>query len=50
MGFVFNLVWVKASAISTAKLNGLLRLHTPPIKQVVYLRPYPVKLQQNKFC
>ena len=42
-GFVFNLMQIKASAISMAQLNGLLRLHLPPIKQVVYLRPYPVK-------
>ncbi len=30
----------KSSAISTAWLNTLLCLHLPPIKQVVYLRPY----------
>jgi len=32
----------KPSAISTAWLNGLLRLHRPPIKQVISLRPYLV--------
>ena len=32
---------VKPSTISTAKLNTLLCLHTPPIKQIVYLRSYP---------
>ena len=31
---------VKPSTISTAKLNPLLDVHMPPIKQVVYLRPY----------
>jgi hypothetical protein len=31
---------VKPSTISTAKLNALLHLHMPPIKQVVYLRSY----------
>ncbi len=33
---------IKPSAISTAQLNVLLRLHMRPIKQVVFLRPYPV--------
>ena len=33
---------IKPSTISTAWLNGLLRLHLPPIKQVVSLRSYPV--------
>lgn len=33
----------KPSAISTAWLNALLRLHLPPIKQVVFLRPYSLK-------
>ncbi len=32
----------KPSAISTAWLNGLLRLHLPPIEQVFFLRPYLV--------
>ena len=32
---------VKPSAISTSQLNTLLHLHLTPIKQVVYLRPYP---------
>ena len=32
---------VKPSTISTAKLNTLLHLHSPPIKQVVCLRSYP---------
>jgi hypothetical protein len=32
------------SAISTVKLNRLLGLHSPPIEQVFYLRPYPVIL------
>ena len=31
---------VKPSTISTAKLNTLLCLHPPPIKQVVFLRSY----------
>ena len=31
---------VKPSTISTAKLNPLLDVHMPPIKQVVYLRSY----------
>ncbi len=33
---------VKPSVISTAQLNPLPDLHMPPIKQVVFLRPYPV--------
>jgi hypothetical protein len=33
---------IKPSTISTAKLKALLPLHLPPIKQVVYLRSYPV--------
>ena len=33
---------VKPSTISTAQLNGLLRLHPLPIKQVVFLRSYLV--------
>ena len=32
---------VKASAISTAQLKLLRALHLRPIKQVVYLWPYP---------
>ncbi len=32
----------KSSTISTGSLNGLRRLHVPPIPQVVYLRSYPV--------
>ena len=32
---------VKPSAISTAQLKGSLPLHLPPIKRVVYPRPYP---------
>ena len=36
---------VKPSAISTAQLNTLLYLHLRPIKQVVYLRPYPLPLR-----
>ncbi len=32
----------KPSAISTARLNALLRLHRPPIKQVFFLWPYLV--------
>jgi hypothetical protein len=35
----------KPSTISTAKLNTLLYLHTPPIKQVVYLWSYPFPLR-----
>jgi hypothetical protein len=31
---------LKTSTISTAQLNRLLCLHTPPIKQVVFLRSY----------
>ena len=38
---------VKPSAISTAKLNALLRLHLRPIKQVVYLRPYSFPLREG---
>ena len=41
-GFRFSASQSKPSAISTARLNALLRFHLPPIKQVVYLRPYPV--------
>ena len=33
---------VKPSAISTAQLNRLPGLHMPPIKRVVFPRPYPV--------
>jgi hypothetical protein len=29
--------------ISTGLLNALLRLHIPPINQVVYLEPYPLE-------
>ncbi len=32
----------KSSAISTAQLNVLPRLHLQPIQQVFYLRPYPL--------
>ncbi len=37
-----TLMQIKPSTISTAKLKALLPLHLPPIKQVVYLRSYPV--------
>ncbi len=37
---------VKPSSISTAKLNTLLHLHMPPIKQVVYLWTYPLSLRK----
>ena len=40
----FSAPRLKPSVISTARLNALLRLHRPPIKQVVFLRPYPVNL------
>ena len=33
---------VKPSVISTAQLNPLRDLHMPPIKRVVFPRPYPV--------
>ena len=33
---------VKPSAISTAQLNRLPGLHLPPIKRVVFPRPYSV--------
>ena len=33
---------VKPSVISTAQLNRLPGLHMPPIKRVVFPRPYPV--------
>jgi len=36
------LMQVKPSAVSTAQLNALQRLHLRPIKQLVSLRPYPV--------
>src|SRR3970040_2509299 len=32
--------WSKPSAISTAQLNRLPGLHLPPIKRVVFPRPY----------
>ena len=32
---------VKPSVISTAQLNPLPDLHMPPIKRVVFPRPYP---------
>ena len=35
-------ITVKPSIISTVKLNVLLRLHSLPIKQVVYLRSYSI--------
>ena len=34
----------KSSAISTAWLSVLPRLHVPPIEQVIYLRPYQANL------
>ena len=34
---------VKPSTISTAQLHPSPDFHMPPIKQVVYLRSYPVK-------
>ena len=37
-----GLMEVKPSAISTAQLRPLLDFHLRPIKQVVFLRPYPV--------
>ncbi len=37
---ILTLKQAKPSTISTAKLKTLLLLHTPPIKQVVYLRSY----------
>ena len=33
---------VKPSVISTAQLRALPPLHMPPIKRVVFPRPYPV--------
>ena len=41
-GGIVSLLEKKPSAISTAWLNGLLRLHRPPIEQVIFLRPYLV--------
>ena len=38
---ISTLKQVKPSTISTVKLNTLLHLHSPPIKQVVYLWSYP---------
>ena len=35
----------KTSAISTDWLNTLLCEHLPPIKQVVYLRPYSLRMR-----
>ena len=35
-------LWIKPSAVSTARLNGLPRLHLRPIQLVVSQRPYPV--------
>ncbi len=37
----------KPSTISTAKLNALLRLHLPPIKQVVFLRSYRLNVVRD---
>ena len=39
---ISTLKQVKPSVISTTKLNTLRCLHTWPIKQVIYLRPYPL--------
>jgi hypothetical protein len=41
----FSTPQVKPSAISTAWLNALLHLHLPPIKQVVSLRPYSLRMR-----